>query len=108
VVVDHYAAAADVVRLEALYPVAWVKDFGSAALHLAGVSSGMFDAYVNPRQKSHEIVAGYLLINEAGGVVSDFSGNAIDGRPFDFDATYDLIAAANDSISESIRALIRR
>ena len=108
VVVDHYAAAADVVRLEALYPAAWVKDFGSAALHLAGVSSGMFDAYVNPRQKSHEIVAGYLLINEAGGVVSDFSGNAIDGRPFEFDATYDLIAAANNSISESIRVLIRR
>jgi myo-inositol-1(or 4)-monophosphatase len=108
VVVDHYASSAEIERLSNLYPVAWVKDFGSAALHLAGTASGMFDAYLSLRQKSHEIAAGYLLVNEAGGVFNDLSGIPFHDRPYDFEATYEVLAARMGSISASILEMMQR
>ena len=50
---------------------------GSAALDLADVASGRFDGFWEQRLSAWDIAAGILLIREAGGVVTDFSGRAV-------------------------------
>ena len=50
---------------------------GSAALDLADVAAGRFDGFWEQRLSAWDIAAGVLLVREAGGVVTDFSGRAI-------------------------------
>lgn len=55
-----------------------VRRIGSAALELAytacGRQGGYFEAYLNP----WDYAAGMLLVQEAGGMVTDFAGNPLD------------------------------
>lgn len=48
---------------------------GSAALDLAYVAAGYFEAFWEKGLSPWDVAAGYLLVREAGGVVSDYSGN---------------------------------
>ena len=48
---------------------------GSAALDLAYVASGRVDGFWEFNLKSWDIAAGALIVMEAGGLVTDFSGN---------------------------------
>lgn len=50
------------------------RKVGSAALNLAYVASGKLDGFFEPSLKPWDIAAGVLLVREAGGFVSDFSG----------------------------------
>jgi myo-inositol-1(or 4)-monophosphatase len=50
---------------------------GSAALDLAHVAAGRFDGFWEQHLSAWDIAAGTLLIREAGGVVTDFSGRHI-------------------------------
>jgi len=52
-----------------------VRRIGSAAIDLAYVACGRFDAFFEYNLKPWDVLAGILIIREAGGVVSDFSGN---------------------------------
>ena len=54
-----------------------VRRTGSAALDLAYVACGRFDAYFEAGVQSWDIAAGALLVREAGGRVSDFKGAGI-------------------------------
>ncbi|OUR74354.1 inositol monophosphatase [Methylophaga sp. 41_12_T18] len=54
--------------------VADVRRTGSAALDLAYVAAGRLDGYWEIGLKKWDLAAGVLLIEEAGGVVSDFVG----------------------------------
>jgi myo-inositol-1(or 4)-monophosphatase len=54
---------------------AGVRRAGSAALDLASVACGHFDAFFELRLSPWDIAAGILLIREAGGVVTDLAGN---------------------------------
>jgi len=51
-----------------------VRRDGSAALDLAGVACGRFDGFWEFGLKSWDTAAGVLLIREAGGMATDFSG----------------------------------
>lgn len=51
-----------------------VRRMGSAALDLAYVAAGKFEAYWEEDIKPWDIAAGLLLVKEAGGHVSTFSG----------------------------------
>ncbi len=53
---------------------AGVRSTGSAALDLAYVASGRLDGYWKFGLKSWDIAAGSLLIQEAGGLISDLQG----------------------------------
>ncbi len=55
--------------------VASVRYNGSTTMALACVASGQYDAYVSNRFKIWDIAAAYLLIKEAGGHISTFSGD---------------------------------
>ena len=53
---------------------AGVRRAGSAALDLADVACGRFDAFWELRLAAWDIAAGILLIREAGGIVTDLEG----------------------------------
>jgi myo-inositol-1(or 4)-monophosphatase len=50
---------------------------GSAALDLADVAAGRYDAFWEQRLSAWDLAAGTLLVREAGGVVTDFAGRSI-------------------------------
>ncbi len=64
--------------LSALLHCQAVRRTGSAALNLAYVAAGRFDAFWALSTKAWDVAAGVLLVSEAGGTVSHFSG-----RPFE-------------------------
>ncbi len=51
-----------------------VRRFGAAALDLAYVAMGRFEAFYEYNLKPWDVAAGALLIQEAGGQLSDFRG----------------------------------
>jgi myo-inositol-1(or 4)-monophosphatase len=51
-----------------------VRRAGSAALDLAYTAAGIFDGFFELHLSAWDIAAGSLLVTEAGGVFSDFSG----------------------------------
>jgi myo-inositol-1(or 4)-monophosphatase len=53
-----------------------IRRAGSAALDLAMVAAGVFDGFFEFRLSIWDIAAGALLIGEAGGKLTDFSGGA--------------------------------
>jgi myo-inositol-1(or 4)-monophosphatase len=57
-----------------------VRRDGSAALDLCYVASGRFDGYWELKLKQWDVAAGSLIVTEAGGSVSDLSGNPFDIR----------------------------
>ena len=52
-----------------------IRRLGSAAIDLAYVACGRFDVFFEYSLHPWDIAAGMLLVREAGGIVSDFSGN---------------------------------
>ncbi len=58
-----------------LQKTAGVRRPGSAALDLAYTAAGYFDGFWEIGLSKWDIAAGCLLVSEAGGLVSDFSGN---------------------------------
>lgn len=54
---------------------AGMRRAGSAALDLARVAAGQFDAFWELKLAPWDIAAGLLLVREAGGIATDLSGN---------------------------------
>ncbi|MFN7683925.1 MAG: inositol monophosphatase family protein [Oligoflexia bacterium] len=69
---------------------------GSAALDLAFTARGVFDGFWERNLSPWDVAAGILLIQEAGGKVTDFSGN-----PFQIEGSE--ILATNGLIHEDIQ-----
>ncbi len=75
-----------------------VRRDGSAALDLASVAAGRFDGFWEFGLQKWDVAAGVLLIEEAGGRVTDFAGNPYHlGGP--------AILATNGLIHEEMRAV---
>ena len=53
-----------------------VRRLGSAAIDLCYVACGRFESYFEFNLKPWDVAAGSLLIQEAGGLVGNFSGEA--------------------------------
>lgn len=53
-----------------------IRRCGSAALDLAWVAAGKMDGFWEMNLNIYDVAAGVLLVREAGGTVSDFSGAA--------------------------------
>jgi myo-inositol-1(or 4)-monophosphatase len=61
----------------ALLPaVAGVRRGGSAALELAWVAAGRYDAYIERGLQPWDVAAGMLMVREAGGIVTDDAGTS--------------------------------
>jgi len=75
-----------------------VRRDGSAALDLASVAAGRFDGFWEFGLKPWDTAAGVLLIEEAGGKVSDFAG-----QPYQLGGP--VILATNGIIHEEARGV---
>jgi len=68
--VERYVAIfTDVIRVSK-----GVRRAGSAALDLAYTAAGVFDGFFEMHLAPWDVAAGALLVTEAGGIVTDFSG----------------------------------
>ncbi len=88
---ERFVRASDVTR--------GVRRCGAAALDLAYVAAGRYDGFWELGLKAHDVAAGALLVQEAGGRVADFEGGGdwlFGGR----------IVAAPPQLFEPLRALI--
>ncbi len=52
-----------------------VRRLGSAAIDLCWVAAGRFDGFYEHKLAAWDSAAGFLIVQEAGGKVSDFEGN---------------------------------
>ncbi len=79
--------------------VAGIRRLGSAALDLAWVAAGRFDAYWESDLNIWDVAAGMLLVKEAGGFVTDFRGGdrAIERNEY---------LAANDALHSRLHKLV--
>jgi myo-inositol-1(or 4)-monophosphatase len=77
-----------------------IRRFGSAALDLAWVAAGRFDAFWERKLQPWDIAAGLLLVREAGGVVSDLTGRDLMLESGD-------ILATNETLHRALLTLIR-
>ncbi len=84
----------------AMRETAGVRRLGSAALDLAWVAAGRFDAYWEHAIQAWDMAAGILMVREAGGIVSDLEGGTtmLDSGS---------ILAANGAIQKHMLALIK-
>jgi myo-inositol-1(or 4)-monophosphatase len=88
-------------QLQAVAPeVAGIRRFGSAALDLAYVAAGRFDAYWEMDIKPWDVAAGIVLVTEAGGIVSGLS----QAKPA---STGDSILAGNAHLHGPLLTLLR-
>lgn len=63
-------------RLEAVLPATQgLRRPGAASIDLAWVACGRLDAFYEDGLKPWDMAAGWLIVEEAGGQVSDFNGN---------------------------------
>jgi myo-inositol-1(or 4)-monophosphatase len=76
-----------------------IRRFGSAALDLCFVACGRFAGYWEQGLKPWDTAAGALIVQEAGGTVTDFSG-----RPYGVDGSE--ILATNSRIHREMLTLI--
>jgi myo-inositol-1(or 4)-monophosphatase len=76
-----------------------IRILGSSALQLAYVSSGTMDCFVVKGIRAWDFAAGVLLIQEAGGKVTDFVGNhpTLDSRQ---------LIASNGKLSKELNKIL--
>jgi myo-inositol-1(or 4)-monophosphatase len=76
-----------------------IRRLGSAAIDLAYVACGRFEAFYEYGLHLWDIAAGMLLVREAGGRLSDFSGN-------EKNVTGEEIVAANSSVFSEVLGIV--
>ncbi len=90
--------------IAALGPVmartAGLRRFGSAALDLAYVAAGRYEAFWEFGLSPWDVAAGILLVREAGGFVSEIGGG---GDPLNGDT----ILASNDGLYDAVGRMLR-
>jgi myo-inositol-1(or 4)-monophosphatase len=77
-----------------------IRRDGSAALDLCYVASGRFDAYWELKLHPWDVAAGLLIVEEAGGRVSDLSGGPAQRSGFE-------CVASNGLLHETVLAILR-
>ncbi len=76
-----------------------IRRLGSAAIDLAYVACGRFDVFFEYSLHPWDVAAGTILVREAGGVVSDFSGK-MQGM-----SGYEIVATNNPVYSEMLEII---
>lgn len=77
------------------------RQMGSAAIELAYVAAGRVESFVAPGANDWDVAAGVLLVREAGGIVTDFSGQ-------DWKLGSGDIAASNGKVHREILRVINK
>lgn len=85
---------------ELMQSTSGIRRYGSAAVDLAYVANGRFDAYFEYALNTWDVAAGIYILRSAGGICTDFTGNPnkIDGEqilasnPYLYDVLQKMIA----------------
>ena len=77
-----------------------VRRTGSAALNLCYVAAGRFDAFWARDTMIWDVAAGWLIVCEAGGIMTAF-----DGGPFRLDRPH-FIATATEPLHQELRSIL--
>ena len=77
-----------------------VRRLGSAAIDLCWVAAGRFDGFYEHKLEAWDSAAGYLIVEEAGGRVTDLEGNK-------FSPYQHRILATNGKIHNEMLAVIK-
>ncbi len=83
-----------------LYKAQAVRRDGSAALNLSYVACGRFDGFWELRLNPWDTAAGCLMVEEAGGTVSNFSGKQ-------FNIYEDDIVASNGNVHDALLGVLQ-
>lgn len=81
-----------------------IRRCGSAAIDLCLVAEGTYDIYWEQRLNPWDMCAGALMIEEAGGTLSDYEGGAADPRSGKLVATNGLLHAATLELLRETRS----
>ncbi len=103
--VDKYQAIPE--RLLKMFERCIFRNFGSAALHLGMVASGMMDGVMSFSGKLWDVAAGGLIVKRAGGSVEPMDPEQEAIWPVDMEKYKDeslVLCAGNSGILEHIRA----
>lgn len=76
-----------------------LRRLGSAAIDLCWVAAGRFDGFYEHKLEAWDSAAGFLIVEEAGGKITDFSGNY-------YSPYQPSLLATNGKIHEELRAFI--
>jgi myo-inositol-1(or 4)-monophosphatase len=76
-----------------------VRRLGSAAIDLCWVACGRFDGFYEHKLEAWDSASGYLIVEEAGGKVTDFNGNK-------FSPYQHRIVATNGKIHEQLLSAV--
>lgn len=76
-----------------------VRRLGSAAIDLCWVAAGRFDGFYEHKLQAWDSAAGFLMVEEAGGKVTDFKGN-------DYSPYQPHIIATNGHIHDELVAVV--
>lgn len=77
-----------------------IRRIGSAAIELAYVAAGRVNIYLERNLKPWDYAAAIIIIQEAGGIITDYQGQTIDiSKPCD-------ILAGNKAVHEQLRKKI--
>jgi len=80
-----------------------IRCFGSIAIDLALIASGAIDILlIATPSRSFDFAAGLLILQEAGGVLTDMEGNDIGHLPPGLGVTRPLLAAANPDLHRRV------
>lgn len=86
-----------------------IRCLGSTALHLAYVARGSLMGAVTTSSRLWDIAAGMLLIQQAGGSVTDLSGVRLPGiEPGDYDGRQCPILASNKTAQGTLLSLFKK
>jgi len=77
-----------------------VRRLGSAALDLCWTAAGRFDGFYEHKLQAWDSAAGYLIVQEAGGIVTDLKGDK-------FNPYQPGIIASNGKIHDQLLALMK-
>ncbi len=87
-------------RLQSVLPACQgVRRWGAAALDLAYVAAGRYDAFYELRLNPWDVSAGWLLVQEAGGHMTRMNGAPYHRRAHD-------VLATNGRVHETLRLLL--
>jgi myo-inositol-1(or 4)-monophosphatase len=76
-----------------------VRRLGSAAIDLCWVAAGRFDGFYEHKLQAWDSAAGFLMVEEAGGTITDFKGNY-------YSVYQPHIIATNGKIHEELREIV--
>lgn len=84
-----------------------VRCFGSTAIDMSLLAKGAISMFITPApSRSFDFAAGYLLIKEAGGIITDLKGKKIDGTPVGVEKASPLLASGNKKMHRKALELL--